>query len=142
MPNAYLDARNRWLDLSDIDYLGHLVRAWLAFNAWYRSAYAPPQDRQIIDEIKWQPNAVRNGVLPLVTAQTSDGSDFRANIGLLHQRLEGYRLDVGKGAGRTCISFRNVYLKSQASVPQQSLFMGWTYEVRSGAQQGSVESEV
>ncbi len=142
MPNAYLDARDRWLDLSDIDYLGHFVRAWLAFNAWYRGAYAHTQDRQIIDEIKWQPNAVRNGVLPLLTRQDADGADFRANVGLLHERLEGHRLEVGKAPDRAPISFRNVFLKVQLAAARQDHFGGLNYEVRPGAQGSSVVSEV
>ena len=142
MPNAYLDARDRWLDLSDIDYLGHFVRAWLAFNAWYRGAYTHTQDRQIVDEIKWQPNAVRNGVLPLLTAQTADGADFRANVGLLHERLEGHRLEVGKAGNRAQITFRNVFIKTQQVAVRRDRFSGMIFEVRPGAQGGSVESEV
>ncbi len=142
MPNAFLDARDRWLDLSEIDYLGHFVRAWLAFNAWYRSAHAQTQDRAIIEDIKWQANPMRNGVLPLLTAETSDGAEFRSNIGLLHQRLENYRLEVGKGNDKSPISFQRVFLKERPSAPQTSNYMNWTYEVRPGAVNGSVVCEV
>jgi hypothetical protein len=65
MPNAYTENSQRWLDLSDVDYLAHFVRAWLAFNAWYRNAYTHTSDRTIPDEIKWQSNTVRSRLVPL-----------------------------------------------------------------------------
>ncbi len=48
MPNTFTDKRDRWLQMSEIDYLGQLVKAWLAFNAWYMSAYTATQDRNIM----------------------------------------------------------------------------------------------
>lgn len=140
MPNTFLDARDRWLDLSDIDYLGHFVRAWLALNAWYRSAYADPQDRVIIDSLKWSANPIRSKMLPLLSAATAEGAEFRSNIGLLHERLENYRIEVGKGEDKKPISFRDVYLKTRVVPAQTSNYQNWTYEVRSGAANGSVES--
>jgi len=142
MPNAFLDARDRWMDLSAIDYLGHFVRAWLAFNAWYRSAHSQTQDRAIIEDIKWQPNSIRNGVLPLITTATTEGEEFRSNIGLLHQRLENYRLEVGKGNDKAPISFQRVFLKERAPLAQTLNYMSWRYEVRPGLAKGSVVSEV
>lgn len=140
MPNTFLDARDRWLDLSEIDYLGHFVRAWLALNAWYRSAYADPQDRVIVDSLKWQPNPIRSKLLPLLSAATAEGADLRSNIGLLHERLENYRIEVGKGADKKPISFGNVYLITRQVAPQTSNYQGWNYVVKTGAANGSVES--
>ncbi|MDA1096883.1 MAG: hypothetical protein O3B84_06480 [Chloroflexi bacterium] len=142
MPNSFLDARDRWIDLSEVDYLGHFVRAWLAFNAWYRSAYSETQDRAIIENIKWQPNPIRSKLLPLIDGATADAAEFRANIGLLHERLDGYRIETGKGADKTPITLRKIYLKSQVQSPKNSAFMGWTYSVRPGTANGSVVSEV
>lgn len=140
MPNTFLDARDRWLDLSDIDYLGHFVRAWLALNAWYRSAYSDPQDRAIVDSLKWQANPIRSKLLPLLSATTAEGAEFRSNIGLLHERLENYRIEVGKGADKKPISFKDVYLITRAVTPQTSTYQNWAYEVKAGAANGSVES--
>lgn len=52
MANTFIDNRDAWLRMSDIDYLGQFVKSWLAFNAWYRSAYTETRDREIIEEIK------------------------------------------------------------------------------------------
>ncbi len=140
MPNTFLDARDRWLDLSEIDYLGHFVRAWLALNAWYRSAYADPQDRVIVDSLKWQPNPIRSKHLPLLSAPTAEGAELRANIGILHERLESYRIEVGKGADKKPISFCNVYLETKQKPTQSSNYQNWTYEVKAGGANGSVET--
>lgn len=51
MPNIFIENREAWLRMSDIDYVGQFVKAWLAFNAWYRSAYSETQDRKIINRI-------------------------------------------------------------------------------------------
>jgi len=51
MPNMFIENRDAWLRMSDIDSLGQFVKSWLAFNAWYRSAYNEAQDSKIIHEI-------------------------------------------------------------------------------------------
>jgi len=66
MPSTFTDHRDRWLQMSEIDYLGQFVKAWLAFNAWYRSAYSETTDRKIIEEIKWSnPSPIGSKFRPL-----------------------------------------------------------------------------
>jgi hypothetical protein len=112
MPNTFIENREAWLRMSDIDYVGQFVKAWLAFNAWYRSAYSETQDRKIIDEFKWQSNPVLNTLRPKLEAQSDEAAQFRAEIGLLHQRLENFELLSGKTKKR--ITLRNVYLREVA----------------------------
>ena len=116
MPNPYIDNATRWLDLSEVDYLGHFVKAWLAFNAWYRSAYTHTADRAIIDELKWQHNVVSSKLVPLLTKSSQEAEQFRSNIGILHHRLENYGIYTGKGAEKKRITFKNVYLKKNNSI--------------------------
>jgi hypothetical protein len=110
MPNTFIENREAWLRMSDIDYVGQFVKGWLAFNAWYRSAYAETQDRKIINEFKWQSNPVLNTLRPKLEAQSDEAAQFRAEIGLLHQRLENFELLSGKGAKKR-ITMRNVFLR-------------------------------
>jgi len=110
MPNTFIENREAWLRMSEIDYLGQFVKAWLAFNAWYRSAYAETQDRKIINEFKWQANPVLNALRPKLEAQSDEAVQFRAEIGLLHQRLENFELLSGKGTKKR-ITLRNVFLR-------------------------------
>jgi hypothetical protein len=112
MPNTFIENREAWLRMSDIDYVGQFVKAWLAFNAWYRSAYSENQDRKIIDEFKWQSNPVLNTLRPKLEAQSDEAAQFRAEIGLLHQRLENFELLSGKTKKR--ITLRNVFLREAA----------------------------
>ena len=138
MPNTFLDARDRWLDLSEIDYLGQFVRAWLALNAWYRSAYAETQDRVIIDKIKAEANPIRSKIVPMLSNAANDGAELRATIGALHERLENYHIEVGKGADKKPITFRDVYLRPRAVTAQVESYSSWQYEVRPGVQSGSI----
>jgi hypothetical protein len=111
MPNTFIDNRDAWLRMSDIDYVGQFVKAWLAFNAWYRSAYTENQDRKIINEFKWQSNPVLNALRPKLESTSDDAVQFRAEIGLLHQRLDNYEICCGKGVDKDRISFRRVFLR-------------------------------
>ena len=111
MPNTFIDNRDAWLRMSDVDYVGQFVKAWLAFNAWYRSAYTESQDRKIINEFKWQANPVLNTLRPKLDSSSDDAVQFRAEIALLHQRLDNYEIATGRGAAKTRISFRRVFLR-------------------------------
>lgn len=110
MPNTFIENREAWLRMSDIDYVGQFVKAWLAFNAWYRSAYSETQDRKIINEFKWQSNSVLTTLRPKLEAQSDEAVQFRSEIGLLHQRLENFELLSGKGTKKR-ITLRNVFLR-------------------------------
>ena len=130
MPNTFVDNRDRWLLLSEVDYLGQFVKAWLAFNAWYRSAYTETQDRKIINEFKWQSNPVMNHLRPcLENPGTAESEQFRNEIGLLHDRLQNYELQVGKGGARTRISLDAVYLRDNPPVLRNQNCQGYSFAV-------------
>jgi len=129
MPNTFTDNRDRWIALSEIDYLGHFVKAWLAFNAWYRNAYSETRDRQIINEFKWQPNPIRNKLCPLLINGSEDALQFRAEIGLLHHRLENYEIHSGKGDEKQRITLSNIYLKDNPPTAMNGSHWGYSFTV-------------
>lgn len=129
MANTFTENRDRWMSLSEIDYLGQFVKAWLAFNAWYRSAYSETRDREIINEFKWQPNTVLNKLRPLLINGTEDAQQFRADIGLLHHRLENYELHCGKGIEKQRITLTNIYLRENPPVTKIGSHWGYTLVV-------------
>lgn len=135
MPNIYVENRDRWLELSSVDYLGAFANAWLAFNAWYRSVYNEGTDRKILNDFKWQPNDVRNKLIPVLTnAQTEEAAQLRNLIGLLHHRLENYHLHTGKGQAKDRITLTNVYLRDNGGAAPPLVISGITYSViRGGA---------
>lgn len=132
MPNTYLDNAQRWLDLTDVDYLGQFVKTWLAFNAWYRGAYAHSRDREVIDDFKWQPNVVRNKLVPLLGAGTDEAAAFRGEIGLLHNRLENYHLYSGSEADSPRITLTSVFLTLNPMAQNTASRSGMTYLVKRG----------
>ncbi len=115
--------------MSDIDYLGQFVKVWLAFNAWYRSAYTENQDRKIINEIKWQGNPILSRLRPLLERDSDDAAQFRAEIALLHHRLEGYELFSGKGVEKTRISFANIFLRERPPLAKTNNYYGYEFKV-------------
>ena len=126
MPNTFIGHRERWMGLSEIDYLGQFVKGWMAFNAWYRSNYSERQDRKIINEFKWQPNPVRNKLVPLLTRSDSEDADlFRADVGLLHYRLENFEIHSGRDDEKERISLSQVFLKDRP--PFKKTESHWNY---------------
>jgi hypothetical protein len=133
MANIYVENRDRWLELSSVDYLGAFANAWLAFNAWYRSVYNENTDRKILNEFKWQPNDIRNKLIPVLSnPSTEDAVQLRNGIGLLHHRLENYHLHSGKGDAKERISLTNVYLRDNSAPVAPLSKSGISYEVIRG----------
>ena len=129
MPNTFTDGRDRWLQMSDVDYLGQFVKAWLAFNAWYRSAHSETQDRKIIEAIKWSPNQVAAKFRQLLEHNSADAEQFRNEIGLLHHRLERYEIHYGKGNKKTRIRFSKIVIRTEPPVIEETTFRSWKCKV-------------
>lgn len=73
----------------DVDYFAAFVKAWIAFNSWYRSEYTEKTDREIIDRIKTQNNHFKGYIESLLDKNnTSDKStEFRDNLDKLQNAL-------------------------------------------------------
>ena len=141
MPNTFIDNREAWLRMSDIDYLGQFVKVWLAFNAWYRNAYSETQDRKIINELKWNSSPIGNALRPLIETQSEDAEQFRSDIGFLHHRLEHYEIHTGKDEAKERITFRKIFLKDRPPRVESESSHGLTFTV-DRKNHGSVESSV
>ena len=146
MPNNYVDNKQYWDDLSDIDFITAFVKAWLAFNAWYRSHYNLTQDRQILEQIKFHPNPIKNKAEVMLKPKEKgsrrvsseerfrldqESQELRSNISLLHDRLEKHPLlpfDKKKATYQK-ISFTNVFLKRKIPTSVSDSFSGLEYYV-------------
>lgn len=73
----------------DIDYYSAFIKAWIAFNSWYRSEYSERTDRAIVDKIKSQNNRFKGYIETLLdSSNTSDESmGFKANLDNLQNAL-------------------------------------------------------
>lgn len=65
-----------WKERAEIDYIGPFVKAWAAFNAWYRHA---SQSSQELKFVKTQPNPVRNRVLPMLRPEVRGPNAYGDN---------------------------------------------------------------
>lgn len=124
MPNTFIDNRDAWLRLSEIDYLGQFVKVWLAFNAYYRSAYSENQDRKIINELKHNSNPIGNAIRPLLEAESEEAEQLKNDIGLLYNRLENYEIRTGKNEKEQRITFSNVFLRDKPACVEAENFNG------------------
>jgi len=75
---------NRWIEQSDIDYIGHYIKAWIPFNAWYNNTYQSlVTDREKINEIKNNPNTARNAINTLMEGDSATSLEFKSHLATL-----------------------------------------------------------
>lgn len=133
MSSSYTENVRKWLGLAEVDYVGPFVKAWLAFNAWYRSVYTDRNDRAILNEFRWQPNIIRNRIVPLLGQNSEEAAQFRAHIGDLHHRLERYHIHSGHGGDWERITFTNVFLRMRTVTVQTQSRYRRTYTITPGS---------
>lgn len=108
---------NRWIDQANIDYIGHYIKAWIPFNAWYNNTF--PQlstDRAKINTIKNEPNTVRNAVNTLLETDSQLSLEFRSHLATLIFHLQEYQIDGREGR----ISFENI-VKERNTINQKQI---------------------
>jgi hypothetical protein len=99
--NAHL-----WKGLSDIDYFTQFIKAWLAFNAWMRTAYSDIRsERDLMECVKKQSNPVRNKIRSLLNGAGNNGQNFRGLIAELHGQLERTYLEANRNGQIYRITF-------------------------------------
>jgi hypothetical protein len=129
-----------WRDRSEIDYLGPFVKAWAAFNAWFRHECNSRRDRDGLNYVKGRVNPVRSELLPLLRPRENDehgrprpiseeALKFRLLVRDLHVRLDAYQLEVHRDDVLERISFRAVCLANGVNLPRRREFNRHNYEV-------------
>jgi hypothetical protein len=89
MTSLYTENHEKWKNLASIDYFTHFVKAWIPFNAWYKTYYPEAtSDRQAINTIKSTNNKFRNKFISLLSNRGNEGFTFRSRIAELHVQLE------------------------------------------------------
>ena len=104
-----------WMSRAEIDYTGPFLKAWAAFNAWYRHASEQAQERAMLEYVKNQPNPVRRGILPLLDNdnQTAEALALRQAIYDLQQNLDTIHLEVTRKGVNERISLREVCIRTK-----------------------------
>ncbi|EPF6152372.1 hypothetical protein [Acinetobacter baumannii] len=89
MPSMYTENADKWKLLADIDYFTHFVKAWIPFNAWYKTYYPTLKtDRDAINEIKNSSNNIQRRFLSLIGGTSEDSEQFKSNLAHLHHCLQ------------------------------------------------------
>ncbi len=99
-----------WMNRAEIDYIGPFLKAWAAFNAWYRHSSGQTRERAMLEYVQSQPNSVRQGILPLLDNdnKTADALAFRQAVYDLHQSLDVIHFEVTHNDVNERISLRTV----------------------------------
>src|SRR5690348_127491 len=87
------ESARSWRKQAQFDYIGPFVKAWAAFNAWFREQSGAWQDAAGIDHVCVRDNLVKNSVCPLIRANSEKATEFKARLGALHSYLEAYDLN-------------------------------------------------
>lgn len=100
-----------WIDKIDIevDYFSAFIKAWIAFNSWYRTKYTDKQDIKIIEKIKSQNNEFKNYINSLLNSSSNESIKFKDNIGNLHRALTNAAIMTQERSSKVIqISFANI----------------------------------
>lgn len=143
-----------WMSRAEIDYIGPFIKAWAAFNAWYRHASGARRDVEGLRYVKQNPNPVRNAIMPLLRPAQRDGNGdpiadpepaqkFKLLIRDLHVSLDNYHIEVMRDEVVERISFRSVCLGRGVNLPQNTLAYGlrYTVEKANGQWRSTVRAE-
>jgi hypothetical protein len=153
-----------WMNRAEIDYIGPFIKAWAAFNAWYRHASGARRDVEGLRYVKQNPNPVRNAIMPLLREAQWDGNGdliadpepaqkFKLLIRDLHVCLDSFHIEVMRDEVVERISFRSVCLGRGVNLPQTTNAYGlryavekangqWKSTVRSDANAADVRAEI
>ncbi|MBO9439915.1 hypothetical protein J7354_14685 [Sulfitobacter sp. R18_2] len=139
-----------WKEKAELDYIGPFIKAWAAFNAWFRHETQSRSDRQGLTYVRDRANPVRAEILPLLRpirndehgrriADTEEAQEFKLLIAELHSRLEAYRIEVFEDERLNQISFRSVCLNRGVNLPQTRPYNRHVYTVTKAHGQWSSE---
>lgn len=103
-----------WMARAEIDYLGPFVKAWAAFNAWYRHASGENQERAMLNFIVRNANsALRRRLLPLLTNEnaTAESSRLKQGICDLQLKLDAINFELTRKGITERVSLRQVCIQ-------------------------------
>lgn len=104
-----------WMGRAEIDYLGPFVKAWAAFNAWYRHDSGAAQERAMLNYAISNTNSrLRRRVLPLLQDlnETADSQSLKQAICDLQIKLDAIHFEVIRKNGvAERVSLRQVCIR-------------------------------
>ena len=102
------------IDLN-IDYFSAFIKAWIAFNSWYRSEYTERSDREIIEKIKTQSNRFKGYIETFLDKNNNSEKAlmFRESLSKLQEALVNATISTQERGGVTQqISFSEIAINN------------------------------
>lgn len=104
-----------WMAKAEIDYTGPFVKAWAAFNAWYRHVSGQAQERAMLNyAISHANSRLRRRMLPILEHgnTTAEALDVKQAICDLHLKLDHIQFEVTrKNGAQERVSLREICLR-------------------------------
>lgn len=103
-----------WMNRAEIDYIGPFVKAWAAFNAWYRHDSGAATERAMLDfAVRHHNSRLRRHVLPLLAngIGVAEGERLKLAICDLQQKLDGIQFEVTPKGRPERVSLREVCIR-------------------------------
>lgn len=129
MPNTnqYTENAEKWRVLADIDYFTQFVKAWIAFNAWYKNYYPDlKSDREAIRAIKTGNNRFKDKLESLLNGDDNDSKLIKNEIYNLHYQLERHQVKNKEYR----ISFEDIIIETNPKNHETFQKNTLTYEVK------------
>jgi len=108
------------IDLN-IDYFSAFIKAWIAFNSWYRSEYAERSDRDIIEKIKAQSNRFKGYIETFLDKNNNSQKAlvFRESLSKLQEALVNATIATQERGGVTQqISFSEIAINNPKTIAE------------------------
>lgn len=121
-----------WMSRAEIDYIGPFVKAWGAFNAWYRHASGQGQERAMLDfAISNANSTLRRRLLPLLTNanDTAEANRLKQAICDLQLKLDAIHFEVTPRGRRERVSLREVCIRPKQLQREEHARNGHRYTV-------------
>lgn len=105
----------------EVDYFSAFIKAWIAFNAWYRSEYRERTDRDIIEKLKSENNHFKGYIETFLDENnnTDDATAFRNNLMSLQSALVGVPIFTQERGGvNQQISFSEIAITNPKTLSE------------------------
>ncbi len=108
------------IDLN-IDYFSAFIKAWIAFNSWYRSEYTKRRDRDIIEKVKAQGNRFKGYIETFLDKNNNSEKAlaFRESLSKLQEALVNATIPTQERGGvAQQISFSEIAINNPKSIAE------------------------
>jgi hypothetical protein len=106
----------------EIDYFSAFIKAWIAFNSWYRSEYIERTDRDIIEKIKSQNNRFKTYIETFLDKHnvSNEATAFKDDLNKLQAALVNAPIVTQERGGvNQQISFSEIAINNPKTVSDE-----------------------